>query len=294
MTRWTALIFGLLLFALPAIAKQAPATVLDPPMTVTIVRSTMAGCEPDCPQWIAAEGRITAATPGVFRKVLKQAGKRALPVIVNSPGGDVNAAIAIGRMIRAKKLDVAVGWTYYAGCEPKKKDCKLPKHQKGVYRGLLLAGQSYCSSACSLIFAGGTRRILSPGAALGVHQISTRVTPERVTYREKYRVVNGKKRVLSRTVVGRKKLKGYTTTKLSEAFQKKLKTYLSDMGVSVALLDFYAKAPPEGLYWMTPADMAATKLGTDTFDAMSLGSAAICRGAAKAVNCVRVEPPTLN
>ena len=80
----------------------------------------------------------------------------------------MNAALAIGQLIRARKLDVAVGFTYYAGCEPKNKACALPMAQKGVYRGLIFGNNAFCSSACPLILASGLRRIHSAGASVGV------------------------------------------------------------------------------------------------------------------------------
>ena len=114
---------------------EPPKEAWQLPMKVVIVRSSEAGCEPVCPEWIMAEGEITTATPGVFRKALKQMGKRKLPVIIRSPGGQVNAALEIGRMIRKAKLDVAVGWTKYSGCAPADKTCTLPKERKGLYGG---------------------------------------------------------------------------------------------------------------------------------------------------------------
>ena len=42
----------------------------DLPMRVVIVRNVADGCEPLCPQWISAEGQITAQSPAVFKKAL--------------------------------------------------------------------------------------------------------------------------------------------------------------------------------------------------------------------------------
>src|SRR4026207_2379666 len=72
----------------------------DLPMRVVIVRNNVGKCEPLCPQWISAEGQITANTPSVFNKALAAPGDQNLPVIISSPGGDVEAALAIGEIIR--------------------------------------------------------------------------------------------------------------------------------------------------------------------------------------------------
>ena len=228
--------------------EKAP---VSPPMVFAIVRSGTVGCEPNCPQWISAEGQIMPGSASQFRKILKQAGKLRLPVVITSPGGDVEAALAIGQMIRQRKLDVLVGWTLFTGCNPTAKTCKLPKAQKGVYAGLAMTSRGYCLSACPFILASGQKRILGAGAFLGVHEITTQPITQRIRYNETYRMVNGKKKVLSRKVVSRKNIIGKPTTKLSKSFDKKLKAYLNTMGVSLAMLDLLRLAPPSAIHTLT-------------------------------------------
>ncbi|TIU85827.1 MAG: hypothetical protein E5W03_09965, partial [Mesorhizobium sp.] len=93
-----------------AFAEDTP-TYFGPSMQFAFVRSNAPGCEPTCPEWISAEGAIQADTPALFRRVLKILNGRKLPIVVNSPGGDVNAALTLGRLIRKNKLDIAVGKT---------------------------------------------------------------------------------------------------------------------------------------------------------------------------------------
>lgn len=274
------------LAAIPAFAapkKAAPPQ--DPPLTAHIVRSSMPGCEPDCPQWIAVSGALTAGSPAVFKKALKQAGKARLPVIINSPGGDVDAALAIGRMIRERKLDVAVGWTLYSGCAPKDKACKLPKADKGVYRGLIFAFNGYCLSACPFILAAGQKRLAGGGALVGVHQISSQSIQERVTYREEYRMVNGKKKVISRKVLGRKTVKGKVTAKMSKPLRRKLEAYLQGMGVKPALVDLLDRAPPESIYLLQHDDLNSTDLATSQESAVTMGDPGLCKFDQPAENC---------
>ena len=268
-------------------SKEIPAYEL--PMRVVIVRSNVPGCEPLCPQWISAEGQITAKTPAVFRKTLAKAKALHLPVVVSSTGGDVDAALAIGKMIREHKLDVAVGWTYFGDCAPHRQDCALPKEQKGVYRGFVLTKQGLCVSACSFILASGERRLLGEGAYVGVHQISRTITRERVRYYEKYRIVKGKKEVLSRKVVSRKPMKSYVSTKLDKRLEKKILTYFKTMGVDVSLLAMFNKAPPSSMY-MLPLDEAhSTKLITGVIPAADLADGKRCAMAPPADNCILVE-----
>ena len=64
---------------------------------------------------------------------------------LNSPGGSVNDAIAIGSLIREKGFTTSV------------------------------ATGALCASSCPLILASGIERIAEPDAAVGVHQIYARV-----------------------------------------------------------------------------------------------------------------------
>jgi hypothetical protein len=262
--------------------EKAPAS---PPMVFAIVRSATVGCEPNCPQWISAEGQIMPGSASQFRKILKQAGKLRLPVVITSPGGDVEAALAIGQMIRQRKLDVLVGWTLFTGCNPTAKTCKLPKAQKGVYTGLAMTSRGYCLSACPFILASGQKRILGSGAILGVHEITTQPITQRIRYNETYRMVNGKKKVLSRKVVSRKNIIGKPTTKLSKSFDKKLKAYLNSMGISLAMLDLLRLAPPSSIHTLTTEQMKSTNLVTAFGDAAELVSNSLCKTAAPADNC---------
>lgn len=62
-------------------------------------------------------------------------------VSLNSPGGSVTDALAMGALIREGGLDTQV------------------------------AAGALCASSCPLVFAGGVERLASPEAAIGVHQI---------------------------------------------------------------------------------------------------------------------------
>ena len=265
---------------------EPPKEAWQLPMKVVIVRSSEAGCEPVCPEWIMAEGEITTATPGVFRKALKQLGKRKLPVIIRSPGGQVNAALEIGRMIRKAKLDVAVGWTKYSGCAPADKTCTLPKERKGLYGGEIYVSGAFCASACPLILASGTRRLAGHGTIVGVHQIRTSWTQERITYRERYRIVNGKKKVIDRKIVSRKTVKAYDTYGLDKRLRKSLTAYLKEMGVDVALLDDMEKAPHSSIHVLDAGRQTELRLINVTDDASAYANSRLCGPALQVPVCV--------
>lgn len=269
-----------------AAKKKKETPVYDLPMRVVIVRSAMGGCEPSCPQWISAEGQITSKSPAVFKKALAKAKDLRLPVVVTSTGGDVDASLKIGEMIRKNHLDVAVGWTYFGGCAPHQTDCKLPKAQKGVYRGVIMSGQGFCVSACAFILAAGEKRFMGQGTAVGVHQISRTITQEKVRYYERYRVVGGKKQILSRKIVSRKPMKSYVSTKLDRRLEKKLNGFFAKMGVDTSVLTMFNKAPPSSMYILTSTEARSTKLVTDLTSAADLVAASRCKSDPPAGNCV--------
>ncbi|MFT3988404.1 hypothetical protein [Aestuariivirga sp.] len=259
------------------------------PMIATIVRSSEKGCEPTCPEWIQLEGEIRPQSPAVFRKALAKAAKLQLPVLVRSPGGDVRAAMEIGRLIRQRKLDVAVGWTYYDGCNPRDQACVLPKPQQGVYRGTVYSMQAFCESACPLILASGQRRLAGYPSSVGVHQILTTWHQERIFYRVQYRIVNGKKKEVSRTIVSRKPTKSYTTTGFYKGLRKELTVYLTGMGVSTQLLDDMELAPPSSIHELPIARRTELKLATGFESAAELTSNKICAAAPPAANCIAAQ-----
>jgi hypothetical protein len=94
-------------------------------------------------------GRLMATgtiTPGISEAFAAEVGKRGdyvKTVVLNSPGGSVTDALAMGRLIREKKFATEVE-----------------------------AGK-YCASSCPLVFAGGVERRAGDKAAIGVHQVAS-------------------------------------------------------------------------------------------------------------------------
>ena len=93
-------------------------------------------------------GKLMAAgtiTPGISEAFASEVGKRGdyvKTVVLNSPGGSVADALAMGRLIRERKFATEVE-----------------------------AGR-YCVSSCPLMFAGGVERYAGDRATIGVHQVA--------------------------------------------------------------------------------------------------------------------------
>ncbi|WP_352544322.1 MULTISPECIES: hypothetical protein [unclassified Mesorhizobium] len=254
-------------------------------MRFVVVRSDAAGCEPTCPEWISAEGAISAKSPALLKAALKTLGGRKLPIVINSPGGDVDAAIAMGRMIRKNKLDIAVGRTWFVGCEPGMKNCKENDARGAHYIGSPYVLGSYCASACPMMLAGGTRRLVGPLAYLGVHQITTTIVQMNVQYQVRYRIVKGKKRVISKKVVSRKNTGSYKTYEMSKGVERKLSAYFKEMGVDLSIIETMKSTPASDIQQIDLSDMLTMKLVTSDDAADLLTSASLCRLNLPAPNC---------
>lgn len=246
-------------------ATPDPAALLaGEPMHVAIVHPADPACEPHCPEWIAAEGKILARTPGDFQKVLKRLGDRKLPVLINSQGGSVEAAIAIGRMVRRRGLDVGVARSQIEGCPGGDfYTCKtLPA---GPLRGMPTSLRALCASACTLIFAGGAHRYAAPWSHVGVHQVTTIMRRTHVLrqYRTTRLVYPDHVVETSRTLVKETKSSStYVLDKPTSDYDRRIHAYLREMTGSEALVPLMAATPASAMHWMTTSELKDTNLAT--------------------------------
>ncbi|EJC80552.1 putative periplasmic protein [Rhizobium leguminosarum bv. trifolii WSM2297] len=257
------LVFLLLTLPIGTATSQAAEQkqAAQPPMNFIIVRSSL--CQENCPEWISAEGRITADTPARLRKIIKKIGGRKLPVVFRSEGGDVDAAYAMGRMIRKAGLETAVGGTLLKGCPVQDTLCDAAIAKDGTATGYTYSAGAYCFSACPLAFAGGTSRVASQWSLIGVHQITTIYNRVRVSYRIEYKMVNGKKKEISRKEVGRKVAGQTSSTKLGKKANAALTAYLKEMGVADDVIDMMMSATPDSIHLVPSADALRIGLITD-------------------------------
>ena len=271
-----------------SLQKKAP-SVKSRDMSFQIMRANKTECEPNCPQWIYAEGEIVPGTPAKFDQILRVVGKAPLLLVIQSGGGDVRAALVMGRAIRAHKMNVAVGYAFALTCDSADTFCNETLKPKKITRGFLSAQPSYCASACTLVLAAGVERIAIPASIIGTHQILNKPMFQRTFYREKYILIHGKKKIISKTITKRETIVGKPTTKMTASFDAELDKYVKVMGVGSGFLDYYAKAPPTGIYKMTPEERLATKIITSQLNPDVYSRPAICAGGQPAANCVMVK-----
>lgn len=117
---------------------------------------------------INAFGSIEPDDDVKFKRFLEIAGPPSRTTIyINSTGGNVEAAIGIGRLIREGWFSTSIGSYHLSTAIP---DIPMVKRE-------LLAGR--CYSAATLVYLGGKLRYFSDGSEFGVHQFSYKdPTPE--------------------------------------------------------------------------------------------------------------------
>lgn len=97
---------------------------------------------------LMATGTITPGISEAFAAEVAKRGDYIKTVVLHSPGGSVGDALAMGRLIRDKKLTTEVE-----------------------------AGK-LCASSCPLVFFGGQERRAGEKAAIGVHQVFAASAPD--------------------------------------------------------------------------------------------------------------------
>jgi len=232
MARSLAMAFALASAALSSILP-ASATVVDRtlPMRFDLrLQGPAASCGNKCQVWISASGAITAETPHDFELFAQAHDLAGATVVIDSDGGSVLGAIALGRDIRRLGLDTTVGRVV---------DVDSPDH--GAPRGKFVS-RADCESMCGFVLLGGVHRTVPSEARVMVHQIwlgDRRDDPTAANY-------SAEDLVLVQRDIGR------------------LAKYTIDMGGSVDLLNLALRIPPwEPMHALTADETRRTRLATD-------------------------------
>ena len=232
MSRFLAMIFALASAALgsmlPASAEVADRAL---PMQFNLRQQGPAdNCGAKCQLWIAASGAITAETPRDFEKFARKHDLAGATLVLDSDGGSVHGAIALGRDIRRLGLDTTVG-----------RIIDLKAAAEAAPRGKF-SSTADCESMCGFVLLGGVHRTVPAQARIMVHQIwlgDRRDDPTAANY-------SAEDLVLVQRDIGR------------------LAQYTIDMGGSIELLNLALRIPPwEPMHVMTVDETYRTKLATE-------------------------------
>jgi len=227
-----------------ALALAAPFLVLPAPLrasdrTLPMQFESRAqgpadACGTNCKVFISAAGAITADTPRHFLLFAQSHDLAGATLVIDSDGGSVLGAIALGRQIRNLKLATTVG-----------RLVDLPAEGKGEPRAVL-SPSADCESMCAFVLLGGVQRSVPTSARVMVHQIwlgDRREDPVAANY-------SAEDLVLVQRDIGR------------------LAQYTAEMGAAVDLLDLALRIPPwEPMHALTRDELKRTRLTTEEPDA---------------------------
>ncbi len=228
------------LVALPSYAdlRPRPRPRVVPPMRFVRVTSADPACKPNCPEWLSAEGRIEPGSARAFADAIMTLKGRRLPILIHSPGGSVADAGAMGELIRARGLAVAVARSLITNCPE-----ASPKCADGA--GTAITGGATCASACVLVLAGGIERLAAPSARIGVHQTTTLVSETE----------------------GLAHLKSTRKIYEQQGVDAAVEAYLGAMGVGEPVMTLMRKTFAASIRWLSVPELKESHLVTLALDA---------------------------
>lgn len=254
-------------------------------MVFSLIRTSNPACEPDCPEWIAADGYISDKTADAFKAVLDKVGERNLPLLIHSHGGRVDIAMTMGKLVRQRGMTVEIARTDFVHCEPWDEACK-PDFKDGTFYGHANTTFGICNSACPLVMAGGVRRIASPFSRIGVHQLVTTREKFRNRYEIHRKTLSNGTVVSEEKLVERQKIGTVTSTDMPASLRKRLERYLTGMGIKPALIDLMLSKPPEEIRYLNHEELKSLGVATEINEIEALFGYRICKGRSRPDYCV--------
>ena len=184
-------------------------------------------CGSQCRLLISASGAITSDTPTLFHNFTSGRDLNGATMVLDSDGGSVLGAMALGRQVRALKLTTTVG---------RVRD--LPANGQEP-RSATLSPRADCESMCAFVLLAGVQRIVPSEARVMVHQIwlgDRRDDPTAAHY-------SAEDLVLVQRDIGR------------------LARYTAEMGAGIDLLALALRIPPwEPMHALTRDELRLTQL----------------------------------
>lgn len=270
-----------LIFAPVILLAASPARADDRtlPMRFELRREGPAeSCGVACKRFISASGAITADSARDFTHAMQGRDLTGAVLVLDSDGGSVLGAIALGREIRHVGLATTVGRVVDLKADAVGRDGVKDNGQHiakdnakdtaGDLR-VVLSPRADCESMCAFVLLAGVQRTVPAEARVMVHQIwlgDRRDDPTAATY-------SAEDLVLVQRDIGR------------------LAQFTAEMGGSIDLLDLALRIPPwEPLHTMTSDELRKTKLTTNDRVAPSAATVA----ASPPVSAPSVNAPSVN
>lgn len=193
--------------------------------------------------WISATGVIGQETPAKFKAFLENLDRRSDQIFMHSPGGNLAAGLALGRMIRAAGLSTHIGQTkrsfesYTTTCDT---------WFDGVEAGI-------CASSCAYAFLGGKERFVAAGSPgklkgrLGFHQF--------------YGNPDGGNDMLT---AGQVSDIESSTLSIAQALTGQIVLYAVEMGIDPRIVAFASATSSDDLYYPTADELVDLTIASGT------------------------------
>jgi hypothetical protein len=121
------------------------------------MRFSWIACGPECRGWVSAVGIVTTDSPQDFDDFSRGRELKGATLVLDSSGGSVNDAIALGRRFRDLGMATTVGTTIL--------------NRTGKSDRASVAPDAYCESMCVFLLLSGKTRYVPDTAHVRVHQI---------------------------------------------------------------------------------------------------------------------------
>lgn len=142
----------------------ANATANEPPLSTSMrfglrQEGPSSTCRDRCRLWVFASGTIKADTANEFEMFAARHDLRGATIALNSEGGSVLGAMALGRAIRGLDMTTTIGQSIDLSAA------------NGETPRAIFSPRANCESMCAFVLLAGVARIVPPEANVRVHQI---------------------------------------------------------------------------------------------------------------------------
>lgn len=221
------------------------------PLTFFLARGAEDSCGPGCRDWIAADGQFDEGSAARFRVFLARTRPGDLPIFFNSNGGLQEEAMAIGRLMRERRMRAGIAMTRPDLCVQRPKERTLCDTAKKSGKPLASQWTSFdanCNSACGIALIGAAQRWVPPGGGIGIHSPA-------------YYCFLRSGRIVGQTGAGRlaEQCRQFTAQGAAQ-----LAGYAREMGISQGYFDAMAKVPHNQIRYLTREELK--RFGIDTSD----------------------------
>lgn len=214
------------------------------PLTIFLARGPEDSCGPGCREWIAVDGQFDEGSAARFRAFLARTRPGDRPVFFNSNGGLQDEAIAVGRLMRERKMRAGVALTRPDLCTRKPGDiatCETAKKSGKPLESEWTSYDSSCNSACGIALIGAVERWIPPGGAIGIH------SPAYYCF------------LRSGKIVGQKgnSLLAAQCRKFTAQGEAQLASYAREMGIGAGYVAAMSKVPHSEVRYLTREELAS-------------------------------------